>query len=134
MIRSVLIYRPNVLLRICPLRIDMKLQIKRMVVEMYDATKEVRKSKMAKMKEFSPLPWLHINVDLWTSRTSGEKYIGENHTSIFLFVWGRDFFHLCTNPNRLSSTSEAYITARKVLGGTWYGVFFLLLWVLFFNQ
>ncbi|CAM9153034.1 unnamed protein product, partial [Hapterophycus canaliculatus] len=47
-----------------------------MLVEMYDAAKNVRKKKIMKMKAFSPLPWLHINVDLWTSRTSGVKYIG----------------------------------------------------------
>lgn len=48
-----------------------------MIVEMYDAARNVRKSKMLKMKEFSPLPWLHINVDLWTSKTSAVKYIGD---------------------------------------------------------
>ena len=50
--------------------------MKRLIVEMYDATKKVFTGKLAKVKEESHLPWLTINTDLWTSPTSGMKYIG----------------------------------------------------------
>lgn len=60
-----------------------KPQVKQMIVEMYDAARHERKMKMMRMKRHSPIPWLHINVDLWTSKTSGIKYIGKQDTCFF---------------------------------------------------
>ncbi|CAM9758774.1 unnamed protein product [Pylaiella littoralis] len=51
-------------------------QVKRMVVEMYDAVKNVQRRRLKAQKETSPLPWLHVSLDLWTARASGAKYIG----------------------------------------------------------
>lgn len=48
-----------------------------MVVEMYDAVKNVQRRRLKAQKETSPLPWLHVSLDLWTARASGAKYIGE---------------------------------------------------------
>ena len=51
-------------------------QIKRMVAEMYDATKRNIVKNLVREKERSHLPWLTINTDLWTAPTTRVQYIG----------------------------------------------------------
>lgn len=48
-----------------------------MIVEMYAATTRAFNSELVKDVRRALIPILYLNCDLWTSRVSGEKYIGE---------------------------------------------------------
>ena len=51
-------------------------QVKHTIVEIYDATKnEVIKHLASEIKN-APIPPTSLNVDLWTSEISSEKYLG----------------------------------------------------------
>ncbi|CAB1117218.1 unnamed protein product [Ectocarpus sp. CCAP 1310/34] len=50
--------------------------IKKMIVEMYAATTRAFNSELVKDVRRALIPILYLNCDLWTSRVSGEKYIG----------------------------------------------------------
>ncbi len=60
----------------CPVLMSVKM-LKRAILEIYIATKSQIVSALAKVKrECRSLPCFHLNVDLWTSKISGSKYLG----------------------------------------------------------
>lgn len=51
-------------------------QVKRMIVEIYDATKNEFIKHLASKIKNAPIPLASLNVDFWTSKVSSEKYLG----------------------------------------------------------
>ena len=52
-------------------------QVKKMIIEMYDATVKRFHASMQKMVRIADVPIGYVNADLWTSKVSGYKYLGE---------------------------------------------------------
>lgn len=52
-------------------------QVKHVVIEMYAATLDKFKSNMLEAVHAALLPIIYVNVDLWKSKFSGEKFLGE---------------------------------------------------------
>ena len=61
----------------CSLLLDWSPQVKRLLVEIYAATTRSFAASMLKAVRAARIPIVHINVDLWASKSSGEKYIGQ---------------------------------------------------------
>jgi hypothetical protein len=59
-----------------PVRALHRKAVKRLIVELYVATKHDFAKDLLDIFKSSPIPTLSLNVDLWTSKTSGEKFIG----------------------------------------------------------
>ncbi|CAN0496752.1 unnamed protein product [Laminaria digitata] len=47
-----------------------------MMIEMYHVTTREFNTEMQKVNRNAVIPIVHFNVDLWTSRVSGLKFIG----------------------------------------------------------
>jgi hypothetical protein len=50
--------------------------VKRLIVELYVATKHEFAKDLVDVAKSSVIPTLSLNVDIWTSKTSGEKFLG----------------------------------------------------------
>lgn len=50
--------------------------LKRSIVELYLATRAFTVSSLAKVKQSSFLPMFHLNIDLWKSKSTAEKFLG----------------------------------------------------------
>jgi hypothetical protein len=59
-----------------PVRALHRKAVKRLIVEPHVATKHDFAKDLLDIVKSSPIPTLSLNVDLWTSKTSGEKFIG----------------------------------------------------------
>lgn len=57
-------------------------QIKRMVVELYDDTSRRYNAELTAAIRKAPIPIVFINCDIWQSKVSGEKFIGESALSL----------------------------------------------------
>ena len=51
-------------------------QVKKMMIEMNHVTTREFNTEMQKVIRNAVIPIVHFNVDLWTSRVSGLKFIG----------------------------------------------------------
>lgn len=64
----------------------MLLQIKRMIVELYAATTQTFNETLIKDVRRALSKILFLNCDLWTSKVSGEKFIGKSSVPYFTSV------------------------------------------------
>ena len=55
-------------------------QIKRIVIELYDTSKKHSAAVVAAIRKAVKI--LYVNVDIWQSKVSGEKFIGECWLSV----------------------------------------------------
>jgi len=55
-------------------------QIKRIVIEVYDTSKKHSAAVVAAIRKAVKI--LYVNVDIWQSKVSGEKFIGECWLSV----------------------------------------------------
>ena len=51
-------------------------QVKNTVVEIYDATLATFRKDLVAVVKTATLPVLHVNMDVWKSKVSGESFIG----------------------------------------------------------
>ena len=51
-------------------------QVKHVIVEIYNATKNAVMKDLASDIKKAPIPLASLNVDLWTSKISSDKYLG----------------------------------------------------------
>ena len=71
--------------------------MKRVIIELYDHTSKKHNANVVASIRKAPVKIIHINVDIWQSKVSGEKFIGELFC-VFGTVWSTVFLE--TNPRR----------------------------------
>lgn len=52
-------------------------QIKKIVVELYDDTTKRYNAQLAAAVRRAPIPIVYLNCDIWQSKVSQDKFIGE---------------------------------------------------------
>jgi len=58
------------------------LQVKRVIIELYNDTSQRHSTAVVKMIRNAVINVLYVNVDIWQSKVSGEKFIGECWLSV----------------------------------------------------
>jgi len=53
-------------------------QIKRIIVELYDDTSKKHNAKIVAAIRKAVIKIVYVNVDIWQSKVSGEKFIGKH--------------------------------------------------------
>lgn len=76
-------YRSNLLKRMCPRSpcVTCSVQVKKGLVEIYDATTRAVKEALARERQTTPIRFLHVSVDHWRGGKSAcdDKYIGKDN-------------------------------------------------------